>query len=50
MEYVEVNMETPEFLNSEMTHSFFSCIIFCRLKKIFKKIKLKRAILFLLLK
>jgi len=43
MEYVEVNMEIQEFLNSEITHFFF-CNIFCRLKKKkSKKLKLKTA-------
>lgn len=33
MEYVEVNMETQEFLNSEITRSFFLVLSFVDLKK-----------------
>lgn len=43
MEYVEVNTETQDFLNSEITYSFFLVISFVDLKKKSKKLKLKRA-------
>lgn len=43
MEYVEVNMETQEFLNSEITRSFFLVLSFVDLKKKSQKLKLKRA-------
>lgn len=33
MEYVEVNTETQDFLNSEITYSFFLVISFVDLKK-----------------